>query len=202
MGLATYLHPDLILSLVDSDTAANFERMYSPSAEAIGRTRDASSDSMMFGYYIMNNIGLAFQCYVSGILVGVGSVFFLCFNGAFGGAVGGYLASLGLGGTFFPFVATHSAFELTAIVLCGAAGLRVGRAVLLPGRARRLTSLQTAARETSVIVVGAAVMLLIAAAVEAFWSSAAWVSPGAKYTCAAACWTLVVLFFVRRPHAG
>jgi uncharacterized membrane protein SpoIIM required for sporulation len=108
---------------------------------------------------------------------------------------------LGFGGTFFPFIATHSAFELTAIVLSGAAGLRIGSALLLPGRLPRLLSLQIAARETSSIVLGAAVMLLIAAAIEAFWSSAAWVSPAAKFTAAAACWALVVLFFLRRPHA-
>src|SRR5450631_2205393 len=151
--------------------------MYSPSAESIGRLRDAGSNWMMFGYYIMNNIGIAFQCYVTGILFGIGSVIFLALNGTYGGAVAGYVSALGLGGTFFPFVATHSAFELTAIVLCGAAWLRVGRSVLLPGRLRRLLSLQTAARETSVIVCGSAAMLVIAAAIEAFWSSAAWVAP-------------------------
>jgi uncharacterized membrane protein SpoIIM required for sporulation len=200
LGIATYRRPDLILSLVDGRTAEGFERMYSPSAESIGR--DSGSNWMMFGYYIMNNIGIAFQCYVTGIIVGIGSLLFLLYNGAFGGAVAGYVAALGFGGTFFPFIATHSAFELTAIVLCGAAGLRIGRSVLLPGRLRRSSSLQTAARETSVIVAGAAVMLVIAAAIEAFWSSAAWVEPRAKYVCAAACWTLVLLFFLRRPRAS
>jgi uncharacterized membrane protein SpoIIM required for sporulation len=202
IGIATYAQPDLILSLVDSRTAGEFERMYAPSAESIGRTRDAGSNWMMFGFYIMNNIGIAFQCYVTGIIFGIGSVLFLGFNGAFGGAVAGYVAALGLGGTFFPFIATHSAFELTAIVLCGAAGLRIGRSVLLPGRLPRLLSLQTAARETSVIVFGAAAMLVIAAAIEAFWSSAAWVEPRAKYICALACWTMVGVFFLRRPHAN
>jgi len=202
LGVATYADPYLIRSLVDSRTADAFETMYSPSAQAIGRARGAGGDWMMFGFYIMNNIGIAFQSYVTGIVFGVGSVFFLLYNGAFGGAVAGYVTALGLGGTFYPFVVTHSAFELTAIVLCGGAGLRLGHSVLLPGRLPRLAALQTAARETSVIVFGAAVMLVIAAAIEAFWSSAAWVAPGAKYACAAACWMLVILFFTRRPHAG
>jgi len=202
IGVATYLRPELILSVVDAQTAAQFETMYSPSAESIGRLRDAGSNWVMFGFYIKNNIGIAFQCYVTGILFGLGSLLFLGQNGAFGGAVAGYVASLGYGGTFFPFVATHSAFELTAIVLCGAAGLRIGRAVLLPGRLPRSWSLQIAARETSCIVFGAAVMLLIAAAIEAFWSSAPWVTPEAKFAGAAACWLLVVFFFVRRPNAA
>lgn len=202
LGVATYNRPELILSLVDSSTAAQFEHMYSPLNPAIGRMRDAGSDWMMFGFYIMNNIGIAFQCYVTGVLFGVGSVYFLAFNGAFAGAIAGFIAARGYGGTFFPFIATHSAFEATAIVLCGAAGLRIGRAVLLPGRTPRLSSLQIASRETSMIVFGAAVMLVIAAAIEAFWSSAAWVTPEAKFYCAAACWTLVALFFLRRPYAA
>ena len=201
LGLATYLQPDLILSVVDNQTAEAFQQMYAPSAEAIGRTRNADSNWQMFGFYIMNNIGIAFQCYVTGILFGLGSLFFLAYNGAFGGAVGGYVASLGYGGTFFPFIATHSAFELTAIVLCGAAGLRLGHAVLLPGRLPRLLSMQIAARNTSLIVFGSAVMLVIAAGIEAFWSSAAWVSADAKYVFAAGCWLLVGLFFVRRSRA-
>jgi len=201
MGLATYLQPDLILSLVDQNTASQYEHMYNPKGDAIGRLRDAGSDWAMFGFYVQNNIGIAFQCYVTGVLLGLGSLFFLASNGVIIGAVAGYVSARGFGATFFPFVATHSAFELTAIVLSGAAGMRIGRAVLLPERLTRLDALQAAARETSFIMFGSAAMLLIAAVLEAFWSSAAWVTPAAKYSCAAICWCLVILFFLRRPHA-
>jgi uncharacterized membrane protein SpoIIM required for sporulation len=201
IAIATYLNPDLILSIVDRNTAAAFEQMYSPAAQAIGRPRDIASDWLMFGFYIKNNIGIAFQCYATGVVFGLGSLYFLLSNGAFGGGIAGYVASLGYGGTFFPFVATHSAFELTAIVLCGAGGLRIGQSMLLPGRLTRVASLELAARQTSLIVFGAAVMLVIAAAIEAFWSSAPWVTPTAKYVCAGFCWTLVLSFFLRRPHA-
>ncbi len=201
IAIATYLNPDLILSIVDRRTADEFGQMYSPAAQAIGRPRDIASDWMMFGFYIKNNIGIAFQCYATGVVLGLGSLFFLLYNGAFGGGVAGYVASLGYGSTFFPFIATHSAFELTAIVLCGAGGLRIGQAVLLPGRLTRVAALELAARETSLIVFGAAVMLVIAAAIEAFWSSAPWVSATAKYVCAGFCWILVLCFFWRRPRA-
>jgi uncharacterized membrane protein SpoIIM required for sporulation len=202
LGIATYIRPELVLSVVDSRTAADFDRMYSPSAESIGRLRDVGSNWAMFGFYIMNNIGIAFQCYVTGVMFGLGSLFYLIANGAFGGAVAGFVSARGHGATFFTFIATHSAFELTAIVICGGAGLRIGRSVLLPGRSPRLLSLQNAARDTSPIVFGAAVMLILAAAMEAFWSSAAWVSPAAKLACAAVCWILVLLFFLRRPRGA
>jgi uncharacterized membrane protein SpoIIM required for sporulation len=201
IAIATYFDPDLILSIVDRRTAAEFELMYSPAAQAIGRPRDIASDWLMFGFYIKNNIGIAFQCYATGLVFGLGSLYFLLANGVFGGGIAGYVASLGYGSTFFPFVATHSAFELTAIVLCGAAGLRIGQSVLLPGRRTRVAAFELAARETSLIVFGAAVMLVIAAAIEAFWSSAPWVTSMAKIICAGFCWILVLCFFLRRPHA-
>jgi hypothetical protein len=38
-------------------------------------------------------------------------------------------------------------------------------------------------------------MLIIAAAIEAFWSSAHWLPAGAKYGVAAVCWTSVFGYF-------
>ncbi len=192
IGLLVYSRPDLILSLVSTETAASFEDMYSDSAESIGRMRGAESDWMMFGYYINNNIGIAFQCFAGGLLASVGSLFFLLYNGALLGGVAGYLTRLGLASTFYSFVVTHSAFELTAIILSGAAGLRLGYAILAPGRLRRLQSLVIAARESVVIIYGVTALLLVAAALEAFWSSAKWLPHAVKYGVASACWLAVL----------
>jgi uncharacterized membrane protein SpoIIM required for sporulation len=190
IGWLVYERPELILSVVSADTAASFERMYSESATSIGRT--AENDWIMFGYYISHNIGIAFQCFAGGLFAGVGSVFFLLYNGAFAGAVGGYLTERGHAGTFYSFVVTHSAFELTAIVLAGAAGLKIGHSLVVPGRLRRVQSLVAATRESAVIVSGAAGMLLVAAAIEAFWSSAGWLPHALKYSVAGACWVSVL----------
>jgi uncharacterized membrane protein SpoIIM required for sporulation len=148
----------------------------------------------MFGHYIKHNIGLAFQCFASGLVAGIGSLFFLAFNGAFFGALAGYLTQRGLSETFYSFVVTHAAFELTAIVLAGAAGLRIGHSLLAPGRLTRRQALVVASRESVVIIYGVASMLLIAAAVEAFWSSAIWVPPMVKYAVAAVCWISVLAY--------
>ena len=193
VGVLVYRYPDLILSVVDASTAASFDRMYS--AESIGRVREATSDWMMFGFYIRNNIGVAFQCFAGGLFAGLGSMFFLIYNGAFGGAIAGYLTERGMGSTFYSFVATHSAFELTAIVLSGASGLRIGHALLAPGRATRRQALVQTTRDSAVVLYGVAAMLVVAAAVEAFWSSARWLAPGIKYGVAGVCWIAVLAYF-------
>jgi uncharacterized membrane protein SpoIIM required for sporulation len=202
IGLLVYFNPEFILSMVDAPTAASFEEMYSTSAESLGRQRDANTDWMMFGFYISHNIGISFQCFASGLFAGVGSLFFLAYNGAFIGAVAGYLTERGLSATFWSFVATHSSFELTAIVLSGAAGLRLGHALLAPGARSRSQSLVLAAREVSVIVYGVIAMLVIAAAIEAFWSSATWLPPALKYSVAGACWVAVLAYLMLQGRRG
>jgi uncharacterized membrane protein SpoIIM required for sporulation len=196
VGLMVYRHPELILSVVSPETAAQFEHMYSPAAESIGRVREASTDWSMFGFYIRNNIGVAFQCFAGGLFAGLGSLFFLTYNGAHGGAIAGYLTERGMSSTFYSFVVTHAAFELTAIVLSGAAGLKIGHALLAPGRRTRRDALVAATRDSVVILYGVTAMLVIAAAIEAFWSSATFLAPSIKYGVALACWAAVFAYFI------
>jgi uncharacterized membrane protein SpoIIM required for sporulation len=194
LGFLVYFMPELILSITSAESASQYDEMYSTSAESIGRTREAGTDWAMFGFYIRNNIGVAFQCFASGIIAGLGSLFFLIFNGVQMGAIAGYLTQRGMAETFYSFVVTHGAFELTAIVLSGAAGLRLGHAVLVPGRFTRKHAIVLAARETIDIVYGFVVMLLIAAAIEAFWSSARWIPNFIKYSVAAVAWATVISY--------
>jgi uncharacterized membrane protein SpoIIM required for sporulation len=198
LGFLVYFRPELILSVADAGTVAQYDQMYSRSAEEIGRPGGAASDWQMFGFYIRHNVGIAFQCFAAGLFAGVGSIFYLAYNGALAGAVGGYLTARGLAPTFFSFVVTHSAFELTAIVLSGAAGLRLGYSLLAPGRRTRLQSLVVAARESIVIIYGVSALLLIAAMIEAFWSSAGWIPLPAKFSVAALCWVAVISYLTRQ----
>jgi uncharacterized membrane protein SpoIIM required for sporulation len=194
VGWIVYRNPDLILSVVDFQTAAQYEEMYSDANESI-RLRDADSDWMAFGFYIQNNISVAFRFFAGGLIFGVGSILFILLNGVHTGAIGGYLTERGLASSFYSFVVTHGAFELTAFFLAGGAGLRLGHALIAPGRNTRRQSLVLAARETMVIIYGVVVMLIIAAAIEAFWSSARWLPLPLKYGVAAVCWFSVITYF-------
>ncbi len=211
-GVLTHRDPGFVLSVHSAQQVREYDHMYGDAADAIGHRRSADTDWAMFGYYIMNNIGVAFRCFASGVFLGVGSLFFVAYNGVLGGSVAGYLSARGYGETFFSFVVTHGAFELTAIVISGAAGLSLGLALLVPGRSTRLQALGRATARAVPLLYGAVAMLLVAAALEAFWSSARWVSPQVKFGVGGACW-LLVLFYVgwqgrprdngdARRHAG
>lgn len=194
MAWACWRDADFIRHLLDAAQVRRFDAMYSDGNHALGRERDADTDWMMFGYYIQHNISIGFQCFASGLLAGLGTVFYLVFNGIAIGAVGGYLIGTGHAENFLSFVVTHGAFELTAIVLSGAAGLRLGHALLSPGRRTRLEALKHNALGVVPVIGGTVVMLVIAAGVEAFWSSARAVAPEVKYGVGAVCWALALIY--------
>lgn len=150
--------------------AESVEQMEEAYAEGFGKGRKADVNTYMTGFYVFHNVGIAFQCFATGVLFGLGSVFFLVYNGLTIGAVAGLVTAAGHGRNLLTFTCTHGAFELTAIVIAGTAGIVMGYALVDTRGRTRLGSLQARAREIVYLVVGAALMLLVAAGIEGFWS--------------------------------
>ena len=185
-------HPEVAFSVLPPATVEQMGQQFSPGG-SLEAGRPVDSDVLMFGFYINNNIGIAFRTFATGILGGVGSIFFLVYNGLVIGTVTGYIREMGFAPQFFPFAIGHGAFELTAIVLSGAAGLRLGLALLSPGPVSRGRALQQAGRTSIRILYGAAGMLVVAAFLEAFWSPLP--QPAAtKYGIGAVLWVSVLFY--------
>lgn len=191
-----YLYPDLAYSILPPATLAGAEHMYDPAQSHLGRAldRQASTDWAMFGFYVMNNIGIAFQTFASGMLLGLGSVFYLFYNGLQIGAVAGHVSQGEAALPFWSFVIGHGAFELTAITLAGAAGLQLGWAVIAPGPASRAQALREAAQAALQLVYGVVMFLLLAALLEAYWSSKGSIAPSVKFGVGSALWVAVLAY--------
>lgn len=196
MGLACYNDSEFIYQSMSSHEVSSMEYMYDPANDKIGRRAERQSDSdfMMFGFYIYNNISIGFRSYATGILAGIGTIFIMLYNGTVIGGVAGHLTQLGFIETFWPFVSGHGSFELTALCICGAAGLRLGQPLIAPGRHRRIDAFKIAGHESVQLVLGAAFMLLVAAFIEAFWSSSSFVTNEIKYLVGAFLWFVVIVY--------
>ncbi len=196
------IFPEFVHYLLSPEQIASFHEMYDPAAKRIGM-READTSLLMFGFYIWNNVRIGFQTFAGGLAFGVGSIWFLASNGVVIGAVAGYLTQIGYDETFWSFVAGHSSFELLAIVLSGAAGLRLGLAVIAPGKLSRKAALVAAAQPAVRIMYGAALMFFIAAFIEAFWSPLTEVPYRVKIVAGIGGWiTLLAYFaFAGRAHA-
>lgn len=186
--------PGFVHYLLAPEQLAAFHEMYDPQSRRLGM-READTHLAMFGFYIWNNVQIGFQTFAGGLAYGVGSAWFLLSNGVVIGAVAGYLTQLGYGATFWSFVAGHSSFELLAIVLSGAAGLRLAAALIAPGNLSRKAALVAAAKPAVRIMYGAALMFLIAAFIEAFWSPLTEVPFDAKIAAGAAGWLALGAYF-------
>jgi uncharacterized membrane protein SpoIIM required for sporulation len=162
-GLAS---PEFAGRVLSPDQLKAMEEAYSGDL-----ARGFGGDATMAGFYVFNNVGIAFRVFATGALLGVGSMFYLVYNGLVIGTVIGYLASVGRGYNLLTFVSGHSAWELTGVCVAGAAGLRMGWAMLSTGGRTRLGSLRAAAPALYRLVLGTSVLLLVAAAIEGFWSA-------------------------------
>ena len=192
--------PELIHMLLDPHQVAQMEKMYDPAADHLGR--DSGTDWAMFGHYIMNNISIGLRTFASGLLAGVGTIVVLLFNGITIGAVAGHLQQAGFGEPFWRFVVGHAPFELTAIVIAGGAGLQLGLRLIAPGRKRRIDALVEGGVIGARLCLGVAFMLLVAAFIEAFWSSIAWVPMWGKLTVSGVLWAVVLGWLWRGGRGG
>jgi uncharacterized membrane protein SpoIIM required for sporulation len=194
------LRPELAHTLFSSAQLAQFEKMYDPANAHIGRS--SGTDMQMFGFYVMNNVSIAFRTFASGLLFGVGAIYVLGANGMLIGGVAGHLTAIGYGGPFWRFVVGHSAFELSALVIAGGAGLHLGLTLLMPGRQQRGPALVAAGWVGAQLALGAFAMLLAAAFIEAYWSSIAALPDALKFGSGALLWVLVPGWLWRGGRAG
>jgi hypothetical protein len=89
-GVWVYLDENAIYSVLDGPEVRNIEQMYDPEARKLGRKREADTDVFMFGFYIQNNISVAFRCFAGGLIAGIGTLLALFYNGQYLGSVAGH----------------------------------------------------------------------------------------------------------------
>jgi uncharacterized membrane protein SpoIIM required for sporulation len=113
-----------------------------------------------------NNIRVSFLAFAAGIAAGLGTAFVLLYNGILLGTVAGLMAGAGQGRVLAELVVAHGVLELSCIVVAGASGLRLGWALVAPGRQTRGDSIVAEGRKTVLLVLGTAPWLVLAGLVE------------------------------------
>jgi len=117
-----------------------------------------------------NNISVCFATFAGGITVGLWTLWSLFFNGINVGTVVVICAQHHMALSILSFMSAHGALELPAIMLSGAAGLRIASGILFPGMLRRRDSIALGGLEGVQIIAGTIPMLIVAGTFEAFLS--------------------------------
>lgn len=118
----------------------------------------------------INNLSVAFGAIAGGITAGIYTLVIMAYNGLSIGAVATLVGKNNLAYPFWAFVFPHGSLELPAIFFAGGAGLLIGKAIVFPGKYRRLDALKNNGIEAAKLLFGIIPMLLMAGTIEGFLS--------------------------------
>jgi uncharacterized membrane protein SpoIIM required for sporulation len=131
-----------------------------------------------------HNIQVTIYTFAFGALFGVGTLFYLAYNGAVIASVLSLTYRAGFGNDLVTFMVGHGVIELSCIFMAGGAGLLIGTAMLMPGDLSRADALKSRGKDAVRLMMGVAVLLVIAGIIEGFISPAP-IPAAIKYSVAA-----------------
>ena len=145
-----------------------------------------------------NNLSVSFGAVAGGITAGLYTAFLLFYNGFLIGAVATLVGQNNLAYPFWAFVFPHGSLELPAIFFAGGAGFLIGRAILFPGKYRRIDALKFYGSQAVQLVFGIVPMLLLAGLIEGFFSPNPNVPDPVKYLVGMSLFVLLVAYCNRK----
>ena len=195
--------PEWFYAFVPADLSGG--RDPAASTDALRGTLDGADGphglSAFAAYLFTHNAQVALLAFALGFALCLPTGLLILYNGATVGAFFALFASRGLGVELGGWLLIHGVTELFAVILAGAAGLRIGWAVAFPGQKRRTEAAVEAGRTAGIAMGGVVVMLMFAGLLEGFGRQLI-VDTALRYAVAAttaAVWALY--FYAPRPGA-
>ncbi|MBI4782044.1 MAG: stage II sporulation protein M [Oscillatoriophycideae cyanobacterium NC_groundwater_1537_Pr4_S-0.65um_50_18] len=148
---------------------------------------------------MVNNIRVSFGALAGGMMAGLGTLYIMVINGISLGAIAALVAQNNLSYPFWAFVFPHGALELPAIFFAGAAGFLLGKAIVFPGQYRRIDALRLYGQQAAQLMFGIVPLLLIAGAIEGFFSPNPAVPSLVKYGTGILLFVGLVAYLSRKP---
>jgi uncharacterized membrane protein SpoIIM required for sporulation len=168
-------NPDLYYQFVSEDMASGRDPQASAEylRSTLGHSKDAEGEEQsglhVFATFLFtHNSQVSILSFALGFAFGVPTMLLIFMNGLSLGPMIAVFAGKGLGLEFGGWLAIHGTTELFAIILSGAAGLRIGTAMLFPGDRDRMTALSQAGKTSGKVMIGVIFMLLCAGLLEGF----------------------------------
>ena len=129
----------------------------------------SSQPSVLFASEVYtNNFRVSFEAFAFGITFGLGTLIVLFFNGVNLGYAAGMFYAAHRAPEFWGLITPHGLLELTSVTLAGAAGLRLGWALIDPGDRPRARALAYEGRQTITLVLGTGLTLAVSGLIEGF----------------------------------
>lgn len=129
---------------------------------------NTSSELPMFIRIVFNNIGVSFRAFAMGIFTGFGTGFILFYNGVMIGAFQTFFFQHQVGFESMLAIWLHGTFEISAIIIAGAAGFALGNGWIFPGTYSRGYAFKQGAKRGLKIIVGLIPVFITAGFIESY----------------------------------
>lgn len=160
----------------------------------------SSGEFNMFLGITLNNLLVALITFLLGVFYGIGSIGSLLANGIMLGAFQYFFIDEGLFAESFLAVWLHGAFEISSIVIAGAAGITMGRGLVFPKTLTRMRSFQLAARRGLSLMVGTVPLFVLAGFIESFMTRYTDAPDALRAFFIFLCFGFVLFYFVLYPR--
>jgi len=167
IGLLTYKHdPSFAGKILGDDyLAMTAENIAKKDPMAVYKQ---SGPIEMFIRIVTNNLLVDIKTFFSGLIVGIGSFLVLIYNGMMLSAFQFYFIKRGLFWDSFLAVWLHGTLEISAMVICGAAGIVLGKGLVFPGTYSRTQAFLSSAQRGTKIFFSVLPITFTAAIIESF----------------------------------
>jgi len=129
-------------------------------------TRETEGLDVFASFLFTHNAGIGLTAFALGFAAGIPTALLVFTNGLMLGAFLALYAQHGLLPNLLGWLLPHGIPELLAVVLCGAAGLHIARALVSPGDRSTRDALVRAGRRASTVVTGSVLLFAIAGVIE------------------------------------
>ena len=167
IGFISSNNDDTFVRLVLGDGYVNMTERFIDKGEPMAVYKSSKQMDMFLGI-TLNNIKVSFAAFIYGLFFAVGSAYILFVNGIMLGAFHAFFYQKGLFWETFLTIWIHGSFELSAIVIAGAAGIILGKSIMFRGTYSLKDSFIRSGRFGIKMISGLIPIFIIAGFLESF----------------------------------
>ena len=167
IGVISTMQDDTFVRLIMGDGYVNMTLENIEKGDPTGVYGTGDQLDMFFAI-TFNNIRVSFIAFAAGLIFSAGTGFVLFQNGVMLGSFFTMFYQHHLLLNSIMVVMLHGTLEISAIIIAGGAGLRMGNSILFPGTYSRMDSFKTGAKDGLKVVMGLMPIFIMAGFIESF----------------------------------
>jgi len=169
-GLALAVaRPDLGLTILGPQAVQGLEEGHLWTESLVTTVPPAWSSSLI----ATNNLSVALSAWSGGVLAGIVPLYVILLNGLMLGSIFGVTLQYSMAGELLKFILAHGLLEMTLVLVSAAAGLEIGRSIVVATDRPRGLVVRDAARGALVVLLGCLPWFPVLAVVETLVSPSA-----------------------------